>query len=96
MAERFIERSMLCPGRSDCGAHPTVMALVCTTCAIGSRRTPSCNGTGPVRIPSDDCPCCPPTSATCTSPTRSGIWKASPELMREAMRRLEQRWEDRP
>ena len=31
------------------------------------------HGTGPVRIPSADCRSCPPTSAMCTSPIRSGI-----------------------
>ena len=76
MAERFIERSMRCLDRSACGAPRTVMALGCTTCGIGSRRTPSCAGTGPVRIPSDDFPSCLPTLAMCTSPTPSGIWKA--------------------
>src|SRR5260370_5573671 len=72
MRERFIEPSMHCLGRSVCEAHPTVEALVYTTCATVLRRTPSCNGTGPVRIPHDDCRFCPPTSAMCMSPTRSG------------------------
>src|SRR6516225_6514665 len=62
MAARFIERSMPCRGRSVCGAPPTVGVLACTTCAIVLRRTPSCNGTGPVRTPNDGCPCCLPTS----------------------------------
>src|SRR6516162_58664 len=69
IAETFIERSMRCLGRSVCGAHLTVEDLGCTTCTTVSRQTPSCNGTGPVRIPKDDCPCCPPTWAMFTSPT---------------------------
>src|SRR6516164_9490141 len=78
MRETYIERSTRCLGRSVCEAHPTVGALVCTTCATDSRQRPSCNGTGPVGIPKDDCPCCPPTSAMYTFPTRSGIWRALP------------------
>src|ERR1700747_601853 len=33
MRETYIERSTRCLGRSVCEAHPTVGALVCTTCA---------------------------------------------------------------
>src|SRR5260370_798683 len=44
MRETFIEPSTRCLGRSVCEAHPTVGALVCTTCATDSRQTPSCNG----------------------------------------------------
>ncbi len=75
IAETFTELSMLCLARLVFEELPTVAGLVCTTCAIVSRQTPSCNGTGPVRIPRDDYPCYPPTSAMCTSPTRSGIWR---------------------
>src|ERR1700736_3391751 len=76
--ERFIEPSTRCLGRSACEAHPTVGALVCTTCAIDLRQTPSCNGIGPVRIPKGDCLYCLPTLVMYTSPIRSGIWRALP------------------
>ena len=78
IAATSIEHSMRCPGRSGCGAHPPVAALVSTTCATGSRPTPSCSGTAPVRIPRDDCPCCLHTSGMCTSPTHNGIWRPLP------------------
>jgi integrase len=75
IAETFTEPSILCLARLVCEELPTVAGLVCTTCAIGSRQTPSCDGTGPARIPRDDYPYCLPTSATCTSPIRNGIWR---------------------
>jgi len=73
IAATSIEHSMRCPGRSGCGAHPPVAALAYMTCATGSRQTPSCGGTAPVRIPRGDCHCYLPTSGMCTSPTHNGI-----------------------
>ena len=95
IAERFIEHSMRCLGRSGCEAHPTVTALVCTTCVIGSRRTPSCNGTDPVRIPSGDLPLLSAYLGHVHVADTQWYLEGSPELMREAMQRLQQRWEDR-
>src|ERR1700737_1021818 len=40
MRETYIERAPRCLGRSVCEAHPTVGALVYTTCATDSRQRP--------------------------------------------------------
>lgn len=73
IAQRFIERSMRCRARSVCAAHPTVTGHVCTICATSLRRTHSCAGTSPIRIPSGACRSCRPTWVTSTFPIRNGI-----------------------
>ena len=82
-----------CGKSSDCGSafswpRHSVANAACGICATVSRPILSCNGTGPVRIPKNDCPCCPATWAMFTSPTRSGIWRALPTRAR-AIRRTQ-------
>ena len=70
------------------------MAPVCTTCATVSRRTPSYNGTGP--DPERRLPLLSTYLGHVHVADTQWYLEGSPELMREAMQRLQQRWEDRP
>jgi hypothetical protein len=73
IAETSIVRFMPYPGRSDCAAHPTDMAHVCTTSDTDSRPAYSCTGIGPIRTPSANFLYCPPSSAMCMWLIHSGI-----------------------
>ena len=96
IAETFIARSTRCPGRSVCAARPTVMARGSTTCDTDSPRTRSCAGIGRQQDPERKLPLLSAYLGHVHVADTQWYLSGSPELMREAMRRLEHRWEDRP
>ena len=88
--------SMPCHVRPACVVPPIVMGRVFTTSGIDSRLVHLCTGTNPTKTPSANCLSYSAFLGHVHVADTQWYLNGAPELMREAMRRLERRWEDRP